>query len=194
MCTAADWRFRIFQDSEGAGMVDGDVLKKIVDNAQKIANDCEYSASSNFALGKYWDTWNLRLGLSAAILSALAAIINVDKMNLLSSVQHFPIAGVVGFFAAVSASVLTFLKPSEKASIYREFGNKYRSLRDRSRVFISIDCLVTTEYEKLRGALDALLKEKEDLNLDNPVIPEWVFVEAQRLIKQKLNRKTAAPK
>jgi hypothetical protein len=32
------------------------------------------------------------------------------------------------------------------------------------------------------------------LNLDNPVIPEWVFVEAQRLIKQKLNRKTAAPK
>jgi len=168
-------------------MVDDGVLKQIIDNAQKVANDCEYSASSNFALGKYWDTWNLRLGLSAAILSALAAL--VGKTDL----SGVPIAGVVAFLAAISASVLTFLKPSEKASIYREFGNKYRSLRNRSRVFISIDCLVMPEYEELRARLDSLLKEKEDLNLDNPVIPEWAFKEAQRLITQKLARKASAP-
>jgi hypothetical protein len=192
---AASWRFRIFPDfKQGAGMVDhGGVLKQIVDNAQKIANDCEYSATSNFALGTYWDSWNLRLGLSAAIFSALAAI-NVDAMISTNPAQHSPVTSVVGFLAAISASVLTFLKPSEKASIYREFGNKYRSLRNRSRVFISIDCLVTPEYEKLRGGLDALLREKEDLNFDNPVIPGWAFEEAQRLIKQKLDRKAAAPK
>jgi hypothetical protein len=177
-------------------MVDDGVLTQIIDNARKIANDCEYSASSNFALGTYWDAWNLRLGLSAAIFSALAAI-NIDTM-IATNAHHSPITSVVGFFAAISASVLTFLKPSEKASVYREFGNKYRSLRNRSRIFISIDCLVTPEYtleyEKLRGALDALLKEKEDLNFDNPVIPGWAFEEAHRLIKQKLDRKTAAPK
>jgi hypothetical protein len=171
-------------------MIDGGVLKQIIDNAQKIADDCEYSASSNFALGKYWDTWNLRLGLSAAILSALAALVGKTDFDL----PGVPVTSAVAFLAAISASVLTFLKPSEKASIYREFGNKYRSLRNRSRVFISIDCLVKPEYKKLRGTLDALLKEKEDLNLDNPVIPEWAFEEAHRLIKQKSDRKTAAPK
>jgi hypothetical protein len=169
-------------------MVDGEILKQIISNAQKIADDCEYSAASNFALSRRWDRWNLFLGSSAAILSALAAI-SIDKSNLPGFIAGFPITGTAAFFAAIFASVLTFLKPSEKASIYREFGNKYRALRNRSRVFISIDCLVTLEYEKLRSELDALLKEKEDLNLDNPVIPDWAFREAQRLLDQKNARK-----
>lgn len=173
-------------------MVDRRMLKKIIDNADEIVQDCEYSASSNFELGKYWDSWNLRLGLSAAIFSALAAISSSRGDVFSTSVSQLP--SIVAFLAAISASVLTFLKPAEKASIYREFGNKYRSLRNRSRVFITIDCLVTAEYERLRGTLDALLKEKEDLNLGNPVIPEWAYQEARKLIKQKSDRKAAAPK
>jgi hypothetical protein len=173
-------------------MVDEKVLNKIIYNADEIAKDCEYSASSNFELGKYWDSWNLRLGLSAATLSALAAI-SSGREDFFST-SGSPLPSIVALLAAISASVLTFLKPSEKASIYREFGNKYRSLRNRSRVFVTIDCLVTAEYEKLRAALDALLKEKEDLNLGNPVIPKWAYEEAHRSIKQKSDRKTAAPK
>jgi hypothetical protein len=169
-------------------MNESEILKQIVDNARKIADDCEYSAASNFALGRRWDRWNLFLGSSAAILSALAAI-STEKLKLPGFIADFPVTGTAAFFAAISASVLTFLKPSEKASIYREFGNKYRALRNRSRVFISIDCRLPLKYKELRGGLDALLKEKEDLNLDNPVIPDWAFREAQRLLDEKKARK-----
>jgi hypothetical protein len=161
------------------------VQQSIISSADKVSEDCDYSAGSNFTLGNHWDKWNLRLGLSAAILSALAAI-SVDKLHgVIGDQAAQMLTSFVAFLAAIAASVLTFLKPSEKASVYREFGNKYRALRNRSRVFASIDCNVKTEYDELRRGLDELLKEKADLNLDNPVIPEWAYLEAKRLVETK---------
>lgn len=172
--------------------IERDVLDQVIDQANKISSDCEYSATSNFALGRYWDGWNLKLGLTSALLAAVAAYLAVGEGRIpIGNMQNVAqsVTGVVAFLSTIAVSILTFLKPSEKASVYREFGNKYRSIRNRSRVFVSIDCLVESDYQKLRNGLNALLKEKEDLNMDNPVIPQWAFSEAQKLIDEKILRK-----
>lgn len=164
--------------------IDTSVLAKIIEQANKISDDCEYSSASNFELGRVWDIWNNTLGISSTILSSVAAYFAVTEEQ--SSITIF-----ASMAATVFAAVLTFLKPSEKASAYREFGNRYRSLRNKARVFSSIDCLQDNEYESLRKKLDKIMIEKEELNLGNPVIPRWAFRSAQKSLDEKRSRKAS---
>lgn len=93
--------------------------------------------------------------------------------------------------ATVVGSVLTFLKPSERAGRYREFGNKQKALRNRIRLFRTVSIHQVLDQEKAAQQLLEFSQEKDALNSDNPPIPRRAFKVASKEILEKRNRRAA---
>jgi hypothetical protein len=164
------------------------VPKSIRAQAQAIEQDCERAAIRASLVSARWDRRNLRLGLSSAIAAAVAAfVVGNDHFsipeNMLPAILRDNAKFAASFFAAVSAiltSALTFLAPSKMAESFHESSNKYRGLRERLRLFVN----GAATDEK---ALADFVKQKQDIDVSHPIVPEWAYRKAhRRLVKKKI--------
>ncbi|MCM2439665.1 DUF4231 domain-containing protein [Agrobacterium vitis] len=175
-----------------------DVDREIRLQIQKLERDTETTSASNFAVAQRWELYNICLGVTIVILSAcataLGAISASEGISSDPTVQSFLIvfSTVISSAAAVLGSILTFLKPSERAARYREFGNKQKSLRNRLRVYHSVTINFADDPKERHAALRKFLTEKDALNSDNPPIPRWAFKQASKDIADKLRRQGQA--
>lgn len=164
---------------------------KICVHIQKLARDAEKTSASNFAVAQRWGRWNGGLGLGVVILSASVSALGaasasksvVAEPDLQS--QLILLSTIISSVAAVLGSILTFLKPSELAAHYREFGNKQKALCNRLRVYHTVSIAFTADPDQRHNALRDFLTEKDALNSDNPEIPRWAFTQASKDIAAK---------
>jgi hypothetical protein len=169
------------------------ISQNVGEQLQKLENDAEMTSASDFAMAQNWEKWNTILGLSIVLISGYVASIGAASSFKYGSTDWTDIfkisSAVAGALTAILGSVLTFLKPSERASRYREFGNKQKSLRNRIRLYRTVSIHLEQDVVARCSQLGNFLTEKDALNSDNPPITKWAFVQATRDIADKEKRK-----
>ena len=164
-------------------------ILSIPDQAWKIQEDCERAAIRDALVSAYWYKYNLGLGLASTVMAATAGFLAGNGGEFLPSTGPINAKAIVAFFAlssAVLASTLTFLAPSEKANAFQQTSNKYHSLRERLRAFINNRCQDTGA--DLAPELHAFILEKQEIDADHPVLPEWAYRRAQDKVREKIIR------
>ena len=110
----------------------------------RIEEDCLYSGKSHFYAGQRWTSLHLWIGIPAAVLAAIAG-----ASALSDFAYHSTVAGTLSILVAALTAVATFVNPSERAITHKNAGNKYNSLRNRARVFRSVELPTGNDTNKL---------------------------------------------
>jgi hypothetical protein len=175
-----------------------DIRQSIEDQLQRLEDDTELTSAGDFSMSQRWAAVNTRLGLIIVLTTGVVAAIGAAATltDLQAYQRYFTLASIVlAAIATVIASVLTFLKPSERGGQYRDFGNKQEALRNRIRVYRSVLMKQDPSVERLSEQLVAFGQERDGLNADNPPIPRSAFRAASRDMLERRRRllKLSAP-
>jgi hypothetical protein len=146
---------------------------RLYKEADRIEEDCVYSAKGHFESARIWGRWNLMLGIPAVILAAAAGALK----------EHADLAAGFAFASAAVTAVLTFLKPSERAAGHQKSGTLYNSLKNRARFFKEIKLGSGTTSENLRKQLQTLSEARNSLNESSPEILRPAFERARQGIE-----------
>lgn len=154
------------------------IKRKILDEAERIEEDCLYSAKGHFQAGRFWGNFNLWIGIPTTILAAVGSATALSSFD-----SHGLVAGILAIIVAALSAVATFVNPVERADTHLSAGNKYNSLRNRARTFGEIDIDIERN-DKLLLTLKDLSKERDGLNQELPQIPQWAFRKARKGIEE----------
>lgn len=105
------------------------------------------------------------LGIPTTILASIVAAAAFTKMD----VTHVT-AGWISIMVAVLSALTTFLNPPAKANAHFTAGNNYGALRDKTRMYRTINC-PNDLCDVLVNRLQELCDEKNELNQKSPQIP-----------------------
>lgn len=148
---------------------------ELVAEADRIEEDCTYSAKGHFESARIWGAWNLKLGIPAVILAALAGGSGFSN--------HPELAGALAIASAAVTAVLTFLKPSERAASHQQAGNAYNALKNQARFFKQIEAASGDSQQSLRDWLREISEARNTLNKSAPEIPRPAFEQARKGIE-----------
>jgi hypothetical protein len=135
---------------------DSETMKAIRTELSRIEEDCIHSGKAQFNAAVRWGHYHLWLGLPSAILSAAAGAAFIKS--------HGEIAGAMTMLAALLTSLMTFLKPSERASAHKTAGDQYLALRNDARVFREIRIDHTCDDQAAIDSMDEFTKRRNELN------------------------------
>jgi hypothetical protein len=167
-----------------------EVRQSIEDQLQELEDDTDLTSASDFSMAHRWQAVNTRLGLFIVLASGLATAIGAASIADFQDFQrYFTLSSMLlAAIVTVVASVLTFLKPSERSGLYREFAHKQKALRNRIRIYRSVLMKQDPSVERLSEQLVALGQEKDALNSDNPPIPRSAFRRASKDMLERRRR------
>lgn len=174
-------------------MIEKTINQNIDEQLTKLEKDTDLTSESNFALAQNWEKWNNNIGITivflSAIVTSLSAISSSELQILENKTNVLIISTLFGSIIAGLGSILTTLKPAERAARYREFGNKHKSIRNRIRIYRTVSINLTEDVSEKHVKLQDFLAEKDTLNSDNPPIAKWAFTQATDNIKRKEEQK-----
>ena len=155
-----------------------ELKNKIIDELERIEEDCLYSSKGHYMAGQLWVNVNLWIGGIAALLAALAGASALSELS-----NSNALAAGLSIVAAALTAIMTFLEPSDKAAVHQKAGNQYNALRNESRIFREIEIEVI-ENEIMTAELKRISSNKNTLNLESPQIPKWAFNKARKGIEE----------
>ena len=123
---------------------------------QRFEEDCIHSGKAHFNAGARWARYHYFLGLPSVVLSALAGAAFFK--------DHGDIAGLMAAAVAILTSLMTFLKPSERATAHKGSGDQYLTLRNDARVFREIKLAYACDDQSALAGLDEFTKRRNELN------------------------------
>jgi hypothetical protein len=123
---------------------------------QRIEEDCIHSGKAHFNAGDRWARYHYWLGIPSVVLSALAGAAFFK--------DYGDIAGIMSAVVAILTSLMTFLKPSERASTHKGSGDQYLTLRNDVRVFREIKLAYACDEIAAMAGIDEFTKRRNELN------------------------------
>lgn len=155
-----------------------ELLQKMVLEIQRIEEDCTYSYKGHFNAAEDWKSWNLVLGLPAAVVTGLAGATAFADQAMW--------AGILAIIGTAMTTTLTFLKPSDHATSHKAFGDQFLGLRNAARIFREIELISTEDQDlqALKKRLRELSVKKDELNQTAPVIPRKAYELARKDIEE----------
>jgi hypothetical protein len=123
---------------------------------ERVEEDCIHSAKSHFNASARLNTMHWSLGGVATVSSALAGA------SLFA--DHPIVSGILAITAAVLTSLVTFLKPAERAAKHHDAGNQYLALRNESRRLNVLFLPSWQDVNDARDAVESLSARHNDLN------------------------------
>jgi hypothetical protein len=148
-----------------------ELTTKIASEAARIEEDTEHSMKGHYNAADRWARYHLWLGLSAA---TFAAIASTAAFNLYPEV-----AGILASISTALTTVLTFLKPSERAENHKAIAGQYLALRNRTRIFREIELDNEIDISAAKKFLIELSSGRDDLNHRAPSIPRQDYERAR---------------
>lgn len=143
--------------------------EEILKEAKRIEESALYSSKGHFAAAEFWTNFHLWIGIPTVVLAATGATFTFSD-------SYRTQAGILALVVAVLSSLTTFLNPNERAGTHSTAGNNYNALRNKTRIFWTIDCW--REHagdEMLTERLKDLSDEVNKLNQSHPQIPGWAY-------------------
>jgi len=139
-----------------------DLITKLADEASRVEEDTEHSFKGHYNAAARWARYHLWIGLPAALVAAVAGAAAFKG--------HPEWAGALALVSTALTTVLTFLKPSERAEIHKAVAGQYQALRNQARVFREIGLLDGMTAEEAKTRLFALAEARDELNQRAPAI------------------------
>lgn len=152
------------------------IIEALRNESLRIEEDTEHSAKRHFNTCDLWSMLHYALGVPATILAAAASTALVKN-------DH-GWAQLMGLAVALFAALMTFLKPSDRASQHRAVGNQYLALRNDARMFREIDLAEAIDDSKKSERLRRLAQRRNDLNSSAPSTPRWAFEKTRQGIAE----------
>lgn len=149
-----------------------DLLTKLADEASRIEEDTEHSFKGHYNAAARWARFHLWLGLPSALVAAVSGAAAFKG--------HPEWAGALALVSTALTTVLTFLKPSERAEIHTSVASQYQALRNRARIFRNIGLLDGMTAEEAKTRLLALAEARDELNQRAPAIARGDYELAKR--------------
>jgi len=137
-----------------------DLTPKLDTEARRIEEDSEHSAKGHFNAADRWSRYHLAVGLPAAILAAIAGGTAFNDMPEL--------AGSLAILSTALTTILTFLKPSERAENHKSVAGQYLALRNQTRIFREIDLTEEGFNDLTKKRLIGLATHRDELNQSSP--------------------------
>lgn len=149
-----------------------ELIQKLVAECHRIEEDAEHSCKGHYNAGERWGRYHLFLGMPAAIVAAIAGA---------AAFKDCPeLAGSLALFSTALTTVLTFLKPSERAEMHKSAGSQYHALRNQTRIFRKIELSDGLDGESAKKRLLELARIRDELNATSPGIPRPDYEKAKR--------------
>lgn len=147
-----------------------ELIQKLVAECRRIEEDAEHSSKGHYNAGDRWGRYHLFIGLPAAIVAAIAGA---------AAFKDCPeLAGSLALVSTALTTVLTFLKPSERAEMHKSVGSQYHALRNQTRIFREIELSDGLDAETAKGRLLELARIRDELNAASPGIPRRDYEKA----------------
>lgn len=147
-----------------------ELIQKLVAECHRIEEDAEHSSKGHYNAGDRWARYHLSLGLPAAIVAAIAGA---------AAFKDCPeLAGSLALISTALTTVLTFLKPSERAEMHKSVGSQYHALRNQTRIFREIELADGLAADAARKRLLELARIRDELNAASPGIPRRDYEKA----------------
>lgn len=140
----------------------------------KLIEDSSYLSSIHYRAASEWQERHLRLGISAALLSAVSG-----TAALISTELHVLVAAVLAFLASIMVAVLTFLDPSSRAAQHHTLGIQFSELADRARRVMELD-LPSAPLPEIRSTIEELSRRRDSLIGAAPQVPHDTFLRARQ--------------
>lgn len=138
--------------------------------ADRIEEDSIHSAKGHFNAAGIWKRRHYHLGIPATILGALAGA---------AMLKDWPVvASLLSLAATILTALVTFLKPTERASEHKTAGDQYLALKNDTRVFREVELLLQNG-ESHADKLKALSQRRNELNQGSPEILRKAFEQAR---------------
>lgn len=149
-----------------------ELIQKVVAEARRIEEDSEHSSKGHYNAGVRWGRYHLLIGLPAALVAALASA---------AAFKDCPeLAGGLALLSTALTTVLTFLKPSERAEMHRSVAGQYHKLRNQTRIFREIELADGLGEADARRRLFEFASQRDDLNATAPGIPRCDYEKAKQ--------------
>jgi hypothetical protein len=149
--------------------------QEIIKEAKRIEESLLHSSKGHYAAASRWAAFNMTVGLTMAIISAIAGAAAFKSLD-----AGGVIAGICSFIVVVLSSLITFLNPNERASAHRNAGHRYDALMNKVRIFYTIECWRTDAEDTLADNIVRLSAAKDELNSKCPQIPRWAYKTAKK--------------
>ncbi len=152
-------------------------IENIKQEAERLKEDCIYSAKGHFESAKFWR----RLYYWLMIFSILSLCLSFT-LTLLDSQLCTVICGIISSFITV---ILIFLNPQEKYLSHQNNGNKFLSLRNQIRIFNDIEIKNSNYIDEYTKRLIEFSKERNSLNENSLPIAETGYKNAKKQIEEE---------
>ncbi len=144
-------------------------MDNISKEISRIEEDAEISAKRHFNQAKTYEIKHCWLGLPLAILAAIASVSALSEMP-----YGAIIAGIISLIVAVLTAVNAFLAPGEKALNHNQSGAGYLALRNRSRIFRTVEISQQSSEQQTKTLLE-LNSMRDELNKNSPQTSREAF-------------------
>lgn len=153
-----------------------DLIQKLVEECHRIEEDAEHSSKGHFNAGDRWGRYHLYIGMPAALIAAIAGA---------AAFKDCPeLAGSLALLSTALTTVLTFLKPSERAEMHKTSGGYYLTLRNQTRIFREIELANGLEAMVAKARFLELAGTRDELNATSPGISRCDYEKAKKDIDE----------
>lgn len=149
--------------------------------AFRIEEDATFTSKGHYNTAEIWNAWHYRLGIAAAVLSALAGFLALADFE-----NHSIYAACIAFLVASITGVVTLLNPSEKAALHLQSGNDFNALKDQARQVRKLSPQ-SESLGRLRQNIEVLAARKAELNKAAPQVMKSAFLSAMHGIEKGEN-------
>ncbi len=173
-------------------MLNTDLKDQLVKEALRIEEDSLFSGKGHYNAVAPWVWFHRSLGIISAVGSALAGLAVLKQWS-----PTIPI--VSAGISSVAAVVLTTLKPSEEADRHQRAGDSFFAVKNRARIFRSIELLVsTTAEDSVLQSIKSLSESLAEIRSGSPVIPRYAYekalndIEVENTAQYKVDKKDSS--
>ncbi|MDR1463585.1 MAG: SLATT domain-containing protein [Azoarcus sp.] len=130
--------------------------RSVASELSQLENACILSGEAQAAAAVRWRRYHYCVGIAAVALSVLAGMAFAGNYPVL--------AAMFSVLLAVLTTVMTFLKPSERACAHKISGDQYRALCNEARVFREVHLFHACDDQSAIAGLDAFVKRRNELD------------------------------
>lgn len=140
----------------------------------RLEEDCSYSSKGHYENANIWSKIHLILGIPIVVISAFLGVY---------ASQNYDWKEYILILVAILAALQTFLKADEKNIRHKNSGDKFKCIKDASRILRTIEINQLNEQE-LITKLNQLRKEYDSLNQLSLQINTLAYKKARKGIKE----------
>ncbi len=157
-----------------------ELKEKLRVEAERIEEDCTYNFMGHYSAATRWKSVDLALGFPTFFLSGVAAFL------------IFPLPSVATAISVVTtllALATLYFRPAETAALHFRSGGKFKSLREKARLFrdVVLRSSGISEEQLVKGLQD-LSDEKRIISELGVPLPDFAY----RIAKEKIAAGQAA--